>query len=347
MSAADKAVRKRAAEWLALREARGFTALEHARFAEWCAADPRHAAIFAEVEGAWRTFDRLAEFPHSADVGADPDLLARPKRRWSALGPPVLAAAAALVVAVFWWQGRRAHVDSAAVPMALVDDTRSRVLHLSDGSEVELNAHSEVTEHFTAGERRVRLVRGEAHFTVTKNAQRPFVVDAGGVAVRAVGTAFNVRRDAGAVEVLVTEGRVAVRPLAVEAATLPAAAPPTDAILGAGQRIVVATAPASVASAPQVETLTAPAIDQALAWQSRRLILDATPLAEIVARINREAPEQRANHRLTVADATLGALRISGRIRTDNVENFIEVLEANFGVVAERRADGEIVLRRR
>ena len=51
---------------------------------------------------------------------------------------------------------------------------------------------------------------GEAYFTVAKNPGRPFVVAAGGVGVRAVGTAFNVRLDSDAVEVLVTEGRVQV-----------------------------------------------------------------------------------------------------------------------------------------
>jgi transmembrane sensor len=45
---------------------------------------------------------------------------------------------------------------------------------------------------------------------VTKDPVRPFIVMAAGVAVRAVGTAFNVKLDSTAVEVLVTEGMVAV-----------------------------------------------------------------------------------------------------------------------------------------
>jgi transmembrane sensor len=53
---------------------------------------------------------------------------------------------------------------------------------------------------------------GEAHFFVEKDPQRPFVVNAAGIDVRAVGTAFNVRIDPAAVEVLVTEGRVRVDP---------------------------------------------------------------------------------------------------------------------------------------
>src|SRR5204863_5888557 len=79
-----------------------------------------------------------------------------------------------------------------------------------DGSVVELNRGAVVSAHFTASERRMRLVSGEANFKVAKDPQRPFVVEARGVAVRAVGTAFNVRIDAVSVEVLVTEGVVNV-----------------------------------------------------------------------------------------------------------------------------------------
>src|SRR5581483_9214616 len=81
---------------------------------------------------------------------------------------------------------------------------------LADGSVVELNGNTQVQVAYSPAERRVRLVQGEAHFTVAKNKRRPFWVEAQGVSVRAVGTAFNVRLDPQRVDVLVTEGRVPV-----------------------------------------------------------------------------------------------------------------------------------------
>ena len=63
---------------------------------------------------------------------------------------------------------------------------------------------------FTDTERRVRLERGEAFFQVTKDPRRPFVVEVGGVTVRAIGTAFNVRLGGGELDVLVAEGKVEV-----------------------------------------------------------------------------------------------------------------------------------------
>jgi transmembrane sensor len=47
------------------------------------------------------------------------------------------------------------------------------------------------------GLRQVKLDRGEAWFQVAKDPQRPFVVESGPVRVRAVGTAFSVRRREG------------------------------------------------------------------------------------------------------------------------------------------------------
>jgi transmembrane sensor len=81
---------------------------------------------------------------------------------------------------------------------------------LPDGSVLQLNTDSVVETAYSPTERRVRLKKGEAFFSVAKNPQRPFWVDVGAVSVRAVGTAFNVRFRPEAVEVLVKEGKVSV-----------------------------------------------------------------------------------------------------------------------------------------
>ena len=58
--------------------------------------------------------------------------------------------------------------------------------------------------------RNVRIDKGEAWFQVAKDKKRPFVVAAGDVRVRAVGTAFSVRRLEEGADVQVTEGVVEV-----------------------------------------------------------------------------------------------------------------------------------------
>jgi transmembrane sensor len=328
-------IERRAADWIALRETRALSPAEAAAFAAWRAADPRHEAAVAELDTTWAALDGLRAYPRPAAAPADPEFFSHPRSRrvaWLRALPFAAAAAAVVALAAGAWLFSGSLRRSAPAPALTASPT---TLRLEDGSEVELRPGSEVAPQFTAAERRVRLVRGEAHFTVAKNPARPFVVEAGGVAVRAVGTAFNVRLDpaASAVAVLVTEGVVRVgEPAAVAAESAPT--------LTAGQRTTVAGAPLPSAVAPVVETLAPAEIDRELAWQSSRLVFDATPLAEVIARF--------AGHggpRLVLADPALAALPISGRFRAANAADFIELLESGFGVAVERRP-GEIVLRR-
>ncbi len=349
-----EAIDATAAAWLAQRDD-GLTRDEAVAFARWRAADPRHEAAAARLEGAWASLQQLRDFRPEAARHPDRDLLgARGMRRRVVRFPAVAAAvalAACVAVAAVWWSGTRRDRASAEQRYATTLDGYERVT-LADGSMVELNSASEVAVQFSLAERRVRLVRGEAHFTVAKNPARPFRVEAGGVAVRAVGTAFNVRLGAGEVEVLVTEGKVSVaeverlvpKALSVDAEARAAHSGQREsspaAVLVANERTVVSTAVAATA-APVVERVTAQAVREALAWQGPRLVFSDTPLREAIAQFNRRNPVQ-----LELADAELGALTIGGSFRAENVDAFVRLLEAGGDLAADRPDTRRVVLRR-
>jgi transmembrane sensor len=245
-----------------------------------------------------------------------------------------------VALGLFLWGPRPVSPETAVIARHVLPLIEQRTM--ADGSVVELNWGAIVTEDFTPGERRVRLVHGEAHFKVAKDAQRPFVVEVSGVAVRAVGTEFNVRLGAASVEVLVTEGKVRVdaRP---DHAAFGTAAPGLTAedsltFLSAGEHTVVSLAP--VAPAPKVVKLTSTEIEARLAWLPRLLDFDNEPLAAIAVEFNRRNPV-----RLTLDDASLGRLRLSASFRSDNVDGFVRLMESNFGMRAEWRGEDEIVLR--
>jgi len=65
---------------------------------------------------------------------------------------------------------------------------------LPDGTKVWLNAGSEITygEDYGTGLREVNLT-GEAYFDVVKNVNKPFIIHAGNINIKVLGTAFNVR----------------------------------------------------------------------------------------------------------------------------------------------------------
>ena len=145
---------------------------------------------------------------------------------------------------------------------------------------------SEIVEAFTATERGVRLVRGEAYFTVKKGTARPFIVRAGALSVRAVGTAFNVRLDATSLAVLVTDGLVRLNPPAALASPLP-----DDSVaaahLAAGQRVVLPATATQLPASLVVETVSSREIRRALAWHDTPLVFEYTPLSVVVSHFNR------------------------------------------------------------
>lgn len=339
-----------AAAWLSLRD-RGMSSAETAALLRWLQEDPRHAELFAELDRTWRRFDRLAAVPAApaASGVANPDTLApraRPRRR---LAPAWLAFGAAAILAAGFF------TTSALRPPRHAAETEIGAFHkldLPDGSVAQLNTDSAIDVAFTAGERRVRVVRGEVFFTVARDPARPFLVAAGPIVVRAVGTAFNVRHRADAVEVLVTEGRVALartgdsagRDAAASSAGLPpdpAAGLPSSE-LAAGERAIVSLSAARATRLPAatvVERVAASAVQRALAWQERRLEFDAAPLAEVVREFNRYN-----RHQLVIADEKLAGRRFSGTFRADGYETLVRLLEGDFGVTVVRHGH-EIVLR--
>lgn len=86
-------------------------------------------------------------------------------------------------------------------------------LILSDGTQVFLNSDSELhyPVRFGEGNREVRL-KGEAFFNVTPDSSRPFIVLAGEVRTRVLGTSFNILAyaDEPAIETTLFTGRVEV-----------------------------------------------------------------------------------------------------------------------------------------
>jgi len=332
---AERASREAVAvDWLIAHDA-GLTPERQREFERWLAADPQHAVVWSEVQRAWTRLDRLPELPHFAVVP-------RSERRRRFRPAWAVAAAAVLAAGIFFWP--ESQPASPGSPVGIVR-MAPNVFVFPDGSRAELNEGSQVAEHFTAAERRVRLVRGEAHFSVMKDASRPFVVEAAGVAVRALGTAFNVRLEPTGVEVLVTQGHVAVEAPAHAGATEVVAPNGTPREPGrllpdlqAGQRAVVDLT--SPALPPQVVAVSPGDMARSLAWQGPRLRFSDVSLEQVAAEFNRQ------NRAKLIVEGSAANILVSGTFRADNVDVFVRFLEAGFHVVAERRSDGSMILRR-
>ncbi len=334
MSIPEK-IEEQAALWL-VRLERGLTAGEQDEFLQWLASDPRHGEELARHESSWKRLNVLSDWRPEHAARPNRDLLAPPSARttfWLKQGRcwllPVSIAAAALACAVLVFRkdsavpaSPEAEVASPARIAAIEQRT------LGDGSVVELNRGAEIAVLFTAARRQVRLERGEASFHVARDRERPFVVSVDGVDVRAVGTAFNVRRGSGAIEVTVTEGTVQVHPTGGDSN-----AREESPLVVAGQHAVVSLEPGS--RAVTINAISAEQIDALLAWHPRLLDFTDAPLSAVVGEFNR----RNAPVRITIADPVLADTAVSASLRSDNVESFIRLLEGGFDVKAERVGD--------
>ncbi len=333
------AMREAAADWVARRDA-GLSAREELDYAAWLEADPAHRAAVVGLDFAWRTLDRPLTTGTADAVLGELAARARQRRRQRTVACAV-ASLALLFGAGFGWRALRPASDlrSPAVVSAVV--LLPSIQSLPDGSVAELRDGAEITVEFTAAQRRVVLRRGEAYFKVAKNAARPFVVAAGGVEVRAVGTAFSVDFGKDAVDVLVAEGKVAVSIASAEAARIDTVPPnPEPLLIDAGCGATVLTSP------PQSDSESRPVSDadlqSRLAWRSPRLEFSGTPLIEAVTLLNRHNRVQ-----FTIEDPELARTRVSGIFGATNTAAFVRLLESSFDVESESRGADEIVLRRK
>lgn len=333
-----------AARWLARRDA-GFSPAERAAFELWLQESPAHAAAWRELDAPWRRLDQLRQLGLAPAMMTE--LAARAQRRRLRVQRRVLmglAAAAVVTLGLFLRPAPEGAPLAATQHLretaAGADDTgraviiRAEVRVLADGSVVELNDQALVNINYTAGRREVHLISGDAHFTVVADAARPFVVKAGAIQVRAVGTAFAVERAERAADVVVTEGRVGVDRIGDDPANM------EELQLTAGHRVVMPYAAGE--GKPVVEPISAADLALRLQWRGPRLRLSGATLAEAVTLLN-----QLNRVQLTIADPTLAELRFSGTFRADNAEGFVRLLESNYGVEREQTSREAMVLRRR
>jgi transmembrane sensor len=175
----------------------------------WRTQSSAHQLAYAEAEILWRDIGLLpnGDCAGSADLTASMPhgTLPRARRRikWG------LAACVLLAAGWLSWGIVQERLDLASADYRTAVGEQRHV-KLEDGSRIYLNTDTAVAVAFTPQQRTIRLLTGEASFTVTPETVRPFTVQSGDVSTRALGTSFLVQRHQDAVTVTVTEHAVQV-----------------------------------------------------------------------------------------------------------------------------------------
>ena len=317
---------EQAAEWCWRMAERALTPAEQSEFDAWLRADTRHREAFDEMVTVWKGTDAIAEMPGFLSLRAKA-LTTMEKARglqfggWHRRWGRVFAMAAMLMLMIgsgLWYLASGPDVYATGVG-------ERRVVRLTDGSRVSLDASSRVSIDYSGDKRTLVLERGRAKFDVAKDPLRPFTVTAANRTVVATGTAFSVELLRDQMRVLLYEGHVAVL------ADAPGKEPSPvriggrggkEAQLNPGQELVasLSTGAASIVPADTAKSLS---------WEGGRLTFIDEPLARAVERMNRYADTP-----MVVGDAAAASYRVNGVFDAGDTRGFISGVSEIFPIGA-------------
>ncbi|MCY3940505.1 MAG: FecR domain-containing protein [Gammaproteobacteria bacterium] len=358
--------REQAAAWLIKLQEPEISAGELLRWEEWINRSKANRQAFAGVE---RFSRRVADYANDLKDIPVPSHPGRDRPETAAAGSVEMTGSAAGVMALNllarWaarplWVRRCALTAVAAVVIAAgamlvrfvaippqADESieahqtavaEHQSITLQDGSTIAMGARSSLSVNFSAEQRVVMLETGEALFQVAEDPGRPFIVMAGAGTITALGTVFNVRRDANRVVVTVTEGSVEVRRTTdrghAGAPGAPSARQQTAARIGVGAQAVVSPTELSVVE------LNDPT--EATQWQAGLLRYRAEPLQYVMEGVSRYSGKE-----IMILDAEIEEMLFTGSVFQDQTGDWLQALEDVFDLEVQLVDEKKVVIRKR
>lgn len=308
----------------------GPEAAERARqsMSRWRCTSPAHEAAAQEAQRRW---DLLGGIASDVKDRFDDEGPAVPSRRRSLRNLAALAGCTVLAGSAGGWYWRqpvfeqRHATGTAELHTLTLPDARGAS---GQGTRIDLDARTAVLARLYRHQRVVVLEGGEARFEVSADAERPFLVETRLGRITVVGTAFTVKDRGGPVSVHVEHGHVRFEPHALAGRPTPGAVD-----LRAGQALTLRPGQAPLLRSGQDAR-------QASAWRDGWLVFDNTPLAEALPAINAHWP-----HPMTLGDAQVGRLPLTGRFKAADATSLLAALPAILPVQVQRQPDGRVVLR--
>jgi len=264
----------------------------------WCEIDAAHARASQAAEHLWESLGSpLARRKPSATL-------------------KVIALLSMLAVGAGVFSGGLMDMRDQLLADVKTGPLEQRSLTLADGSQIELDGGTSLDIRFDKGQRRLVLYSGDIYVKVVADQARPFRVEAGRTSVRALGTAFDVRRDGDDVEVAVSEHRVRVEVAGREPAQSVEVGEGFDVISEAGTGL---------------GTVRKADLDRTTAWRRGRLVFVNRPLADVVAQMNRYR-----RGRVFVLDPALRRLPVTGTFEMTDGDALLDAVMATLPVRLRR-----------
>lgn len=226
-----------------------------------------------------------------------------------------VAATVALFVGLGWMTFSLLPSDN-LYSETIVADAYNRYVMLDDGTQVWLNAHSEIAynKNFGKDNRKIKLT-GQAFFDVAHLPEVPLTVTANDVDVMVKGTAFNVNALQSDVEIALLRGLVAVRDKRQKDAS--------EILLHPHQKIRMG----QNIEATTIRTITQmnDTIINETQWMNNTLVFKKEKLENIAKLL-----ENRFGVKIEIQTTALREQRFTGVIRDQSLEEIIEALKQSF-----------------
>ena len=202
-----------AAKWFIRMQEASPDSPERSCFEAWLMQNPSHQQEYASISQAWNGIDsmdelkKLAHAKHTIHVS-------KKNKRVKAIKQAMRVISASFVFAIVGAISHQQYHQWQAAPtlqMTRQSQTGQIITQaLEDGSEVMLNANSQIQVTYYRHQRHIDLLKGEAIFNVQKDPNRPFIVETNSAKISVLGTRFAVNKLSKLVRVSVDHGKVKV-----------------------------------------------------------------------------------------------------------------------------------------
>ncbi|HEY8159438.1 MAG TPA: FecR family protein [Methylobacter sp.] len=302
-----------AIDWLLRIRSDNCTETERRAFNAWLEQDAGHRQAYEAAQTQWQWMEQFKSMNFPA---RDAALRYRKKSPRRLL---IYSAAASLLLAL----GLTAFMPNGWLGMPhtyIAEKGERQTIALADGSSIELNTDSEVRVHFNRWRRIVEMVKGEAFFTVSHDAERPFEVRAGGGRIRDIGTAFEVYIKPEQVIIAVQEGIVEVQ--------------------ASGKRELTAGHQLAFNGNGEFQAVQGQDVASLIAWRQGNLVFRDRRLDDVLAEVGRYH-----DTRIRLQNESLGKLRISGTFHTAELDSTLSAIATLLPVNIDHIGEHEIVLK--
>lgn len=332
---------REACDWLARIDSAELSISETEELNIWISQSENHKSELARLANIWDSIEaaELTDTLLEADAEQENTQLEIAKRSRSGAFKFIISAAACLLVCLS--VGLFTHFHNLSQFKSTngkytTDIGGQQTVILADGSQIKLNTNTLIEVNYYDGKRNIHLYKGEAHFDVAHDPDKPFTVKARKGDVRALGTVFSVRVKNDRVNVIVEEGKVRIRAnegLDYFENDLSQITEEKSEEEKSEEKnvIVVASAGKNVVFGEQeIESIVQEEkeeIERKFSWQQGMLAFDDEPLSDVIEEVSRYT-----SNKIIIAEPSIRSLRVGGYYPIGKIQAIFDALELNLGL---------------